>query len=48
MPGVEIVTMLMWLAGFIAMAASLPSPGQCMNGPCHAMQATVVLGAVEW
>lgn len=47
-PGVEIVTMLMWLAGFIAMAVLLPSPDKCTSSTCQALQATTVIGGVEW
>lgn len=46
--GVELVTMLFWFAGFIALAALLGPPKYCNSGPCHAGQAATAFGAFEW
>ena len=47
-PAVEVVTMIFWFAGFIAIGAELPSPAGCVWSTCHALQATTVFGAFEW
>ncbi|KAJ5579905.1 uncharacterized protein N7459_005890 [Penicillium hispanicum] len=47
-PTVELVTMGLWLSGWIAMAAMIPHPSACNYPSCHALQATIVVAAVEW
>lgn len=47
-PAVEIVTMIFWFAGFIALGVLLPSPHYCHWGQCRALQAATVFGAFEW
>jgi len=47
-PGVEIITSCLWLSGWIALAAQIPSPGACNYASCHGLQATIVVAAVEW
>lgn len=45
---VEIVTMIFWFAGFIALGAELPPPRACHSGPCRALQAATVFASFEW
>lgn len=47
-PAVEVITMIFWFAGFIALGAELPPPAYCQWSACRAMQATTVFGAFEW
>ncbi|KAJ5577752.1 uncharacterized protein N7459_006716 [Penicillium hispanicum] len=47
-PAAEVVTMIFWFAGFIAIGAELPSPAGCVWSTCRALQATTVFGAFEW
>lgn len=47
-PVVEILTSLIWLTGFVSLAALIPSPGMCQYVSCHVIQAIIVIGAVEW
>ncbi|KAJ5461094.1 uncharacterized protein N7458_002646 [Penicillium daleae] len=47
-PAVEVITMIFWFAGFIAIAAQLPSPAYCKWSGCRALQAVAVFGAFEW
>ena len=47
-PALEILTMCLWLSGWIAMAAMIPDPSSCNYSSCHALQATIVVAAVEW
>jgi hypothetical protein len=47
-PAVEVVTMIFWFAGFIAIAALLPPAPECYWSACHALQAATVFGAFEW
>lgn len=47
-PGIEVITSCLWLAGWIAMAAQVPSPSACTYPSCHGLQATIVVAAVEW
>lgn len=47
-PGIEIITMCLWLSGWIALAAQIPSPGACDSSSCHGLQALIVVAAVEW
>lgn len=47
-PAVEVITMIFWFAGFIALGAELPPPAYCTSSPCSALQATTVFGALEW
>jgi hypothetical protein len=47
-PAVEIVTMIFWFAGFIALGVLLPSPDYCHWGQCRALQAATVFGSFEW
>ncbi|QGA19318.1 hypothetical protein EYB26_007007 [Talaromyces marneffei] len=45
---IEIVTMIFWFAGFIALGASLPPPRACHGNFCSSLQAATVFGAFEW
>ncbi|KAJ5404098.1 hypothetical protein N7509_003969 [Penicillium cosmopolitanum] len=47
-PAVEIITMIFWFAGFIALGAELPPPRYCHYSTCRALQAVTVFGAFEW
>lgn len=47
-PGVEIITSCLWLAGWIALAAQIPGPNACNYASCHGLQALIVVAAVEW
>ncbi|KAJ5832115.1 hypothetical protein N7474_000426 [Penicillium riverlandense] len=47
-PFVEIVTSMIWFAGFIALGVLIPSPSECVFETCHALQAVVVLSSVQW
>ncbi|CAI7669304.1 hypothetical protein N7533_003197 [Penicillium manginii] len=47
-PFVEVVTMLLWLSGWIALSAMIPKPGACNYPSCHGLQALIVVAAVEW
>lgn len=46
-PAVEVITMIFWFAGFIAMGAMLPRP-RCHGSACSSLQAATVFGAFEW
>ncbi|KAJ5238709.1 hypothetical protein N7468_003328 [Penicillium chermesinum] len=46
--GVEVVTMIFWFAGFIALGAQLPPPAACVWSTCHALQAATVFASFEW
>ncbi|RMJ23294.1 hypothetical protein PHISP_05844 [Aspergillus sp. HF37] len=45
---VEVLTMIFWFAGFIALAASLPPTRACHWIVCSELQAATVFGAFEW
>lgn len=47
-PAVEVITMIFWFAGFIAIGAQLPKPAYCTWSGCRALQAVTVFGAFEW
>ncbi|KAJ5659325.1 hypothetical protein N7507_005776 [Penicillium longicatenatum] len=47
-PAVELITMGLWLSGWIAMAAMIPHPSECTYSSCHALEAQIVVAAVEW
>lgn len=47
-PAVEVITMIFWFAGFVALGAELPRPAGCVWSTCHALQAATVFGAFEW
>lgn len=47
-PAVEVITMIFWFAGFIALGAELPHPSYCTFSTCRALQAATVFGAFEW
>jgi len=47
-PAVEVVTMIFWFAGFIAMGAELPPAVGCTWSTCRALQAVTVFGSFEW
>ncbi|CAL5871173.1 uncharacterized protein PFLUO_LOCUS5420 [Penicillium psychrofluorescens] len=47
-PIVEVITSMIWFAGFIALGVLIPSPSVCSFSTCHALQAVVVLSSVEW
>lgn len=47
-PFIEVVTSMIWFSGFIALGVLIPSPSGCVFSTCHALQAVVVLGSVEW
>ena len=47
-PGVELITMALWLSGWIALAARIPHPSACNYPSCHGLQAAIVIAAVEW
>lgn len=47
-PAIEIITMCLWLSGWIALAAQIPTPGVCDSSSCHGLQALIVVAAVEW
>jgi Membrane-associating domain len=47
-PVVEVITMIFWFAGFIALGAELPHPSYCTYSTCRALQAATVFGALEW
>ncbi|CAG7991551.1 unnamed protein product [Penicillium nalgiovense] len=47
-PLIELLTGGLWLSGWIALAAMIPSPGACHYSSCHALQALIVVGAVQW
>lgn len=47
-PAVEVITMIFWFAGFIAMGAMLPPPRWCHGSACSSLQAATVFGAFEW
>lgn len=46
--GVELVTMIFWFAGFIALAVALPAASYCNGSVCSCLQAATVFGAFEW
>ncbi|KAJ5515399.1 hypothetical protein N7527_006959 [Penicillium freii] len=46
-PAVEVITMIFWFAGFIALGAMLPRP-RCHGSACSSLQAATVFGAFEW
>lgn len=45
---VDLVTMVFWFAGFIALAVMLPPGGACQGRVCSCLQAATVFGALEW
>lgn len=45
---VDLVTMVFWFAGFIALAVLLPPSGDCRGRVCSCLQAATVFGALEW
>jgi hypothetical protein len=47
-PAVEVVTMIFWFAGFVAMGAELPPAVGCTWSTCRALQAVTVFGSFEW
>lgn len=47
-PAVELITMGLWLSGWIAMAAMIPHPSECTYSSCYALEAQIVVAAVEW
>ncbi|KAJ5473453.1 hypothetical protein N7475_003019 [Penicillium sp. IBT 31633x] len=47
-PLMELLTGGLWLSGWIALAAMIPSPSACHYSSCHALQALIVIGAVQW
>ncbi|OJJ69290.1 hypothetical protein ASPBRDRAFT_56986 [Aspergillus brasiliensis CBS 101740] len=47
-PAVEVITMIFWFAGFIALAVYLPPAEACHWSRCSALQAATVFGAFEW
>lgn len=47
-PGIEVVTMIFWFAGFIAMGSQLPPPRWCHSSTCSSLQAATIFGAFEW
>ncbi|KAJ5100228.1 hypothetical protein N7456_006280 [Penicillium angulare] len=47
-PAVEVITMIFWFAGFIAMGAELPPAAGCTWSTCRALQAVTVFGSFEW
>lgn len=47
-PAVEVVTMIFWFAGFIALGAELPPAAGCVWSACRALQAVTVFGSFEW
>ncbi|CAI7663135.1 unnamed protein product [Penicillium glandicola] len=47
-PLMELLTGGLWLSGWIALAATIPSPGACQYSSCHALQALIVVGAIQW
>ena len=44
----EVVTMIFWFAGFIALAAFLGDLVFCRGTVCNSARAAVVFGALEW
>lgn len=46
-PGMESSVMILWLAGFVFQACSLPSPVHCTSADCTVSQVAVVFGAFE-
>lgn len=48
MPGVETITMILWLIGFIAQALSLSCLDECSFNICKVSLAATILGAIEW
>lgn len=47
-PAIELITMGLWLSGWIATAALLPKPSSCNDSYCEAQQAQIVIAAIEW
>ncbi|KAJ5206963.1 hypothetical protein N7491_002406 [Penicillium cf. griseofulvum] len=47
-PLIELLTGGLWLSGWIALAAMIPSPYACHYSSCHALQALIVIGAIQW
>ncbi|OOF94432.1 hypothetical protein ASPCADRAFT_208938 [Aspergillus carbonarius ITEM 5010] len=47
-PAVEVITMIFWFAGFIALGVYLPAAEYCHWSRCRALQAATVFGAFEW
>lgn len=45
---IEVVTMIFWFAGFIALGALLPPPRACHYSVCSSLQAATVFAAFEW
>lgn len=48
MPAVDVITMIFWFAGFIALGAELPPADLCTWSRCKAAQAATVFGSFEW
>ena len=48
MPGVEMITMILWLVEFIAQALSLRHLDECSFNICKVTLAVIILGAIEW
>ncbi|KAF2840285.1 hypothetical protein M501DRAFT_1002605 [Patellaria atrata CBS 101060] len=46
--GVEVVTMIFWFAGFIALAAFLGNGRECRGSVCNSARAGVAFAAFEW
>lgn len=46
--GVDLITMIFWFAGFIALAVFLRHSGGCQASICSTLQAATVFGALEW
>ncbi|KAL1979496.1 hypothetical protein VTN96DRAFT_5693 [Rasamsonia emersonii] len=44
----EIITMIFWFSGFIALAAALPPASGCGYSACQSAQAASAFGAFEW
>ncbi|KAJ5949160.1 hypothetical protein N7454_000744 [Penicillium verhagenii] len=47
-PAIELLTMGLWLSGWIALAVMIPHPSSCSWSSCYALQAQIVIAAVEW
>ncbi|KAJ5622267.1 hypothetical protein N7528_005499 [Penicillium herquei] len=47
-PAMELITMALWLSGWIAVAALIPHPSACNGAYCEALQAQIVIAAIEW
>jgi hypothetical protein len=45
---VEVITMLCWLAAFIAEAVVLPNSDDCIGPVCSGAEAAIVFAALDW